>query len=172
MSTETYYPPPAFYFTVKLIGSTPDIDASFEEVSGIQSELEFEEVAEGGENRFKHRLPRSAKYSNLILKRGVVTKSSRLANWAGQTIGSKLSRPIRTHDLLVMLLNEKGLPTVAWAFVNAYPVKWEVAALGSTRNEILTETLELSYNYFERMRLNAAQSTLAELEQQAARLAS
>jgi phage tail-like protein len=175
---ETYYPPGAFYFSVQVLGSaTPlalltGVDASFQEVSGITAEFGVEEVAEGGENRFVHHLPRQAKYPNLSLKRGIVTRSSLLAEWAGQTIGSRLSLPIITQNILVMLLGESGLPLIAWAFVNAYPVKWDVAALDSQDNKILTETLELSYNYFDRLVLGSAASVGVKLAQLAARLAS
>lgn len=174
---DTYYPPPAFSFTVKIIGSASalamltDIDASFQEVSGIQAEFGIEEVPEGGENRFVHRLPRAARYSNLVLKRGVVTESSFLAEWVGQTVGSRLSIPILPQNVLVTLLDGSGIPLVAWGFANAYPVKWTVAPLDSMKNEILTETLELSYNYFERVTLGSPLSAAAKLAQLAAALA-
>jgi phage tail-like protein len=175
--TEQYYPPGAFYFSVKLIGSgtalsmLTDIDASFQEVTGIQSSFEVEEVVEGGENRFAHRLPRITKYSNLVMKRGIVTADSFLAEWAGMTIGSSLSLPVVTQNLLVTLLNEDGWPSIAWGFFNAYPVRWEVGALDSLDNKILTETLELSYNYFERVTLGSGLSVATKMAQLAARLA-
>lgn len=174
--SEQYYPPGAFYFTVKVIGSgavlsaLTDIDASFQEVSGIESAFEVEEVVEGGENRFAHRLPKIGKYSNLVLKRGVVTIDSFLAEWAGLTIGSSLSLPIVTQNLLVTLLNPDGWPSIAWGFFNAYPLRWEVAAMSSQDNKILTETLELSYNYFERVSLGSGLSVATKMAQFAARL--
>jgi len=151
-----YYPPGAFYFTVHLLGTTtvptfsamPSIDSRFQEVSGIQSEWEFEPVSEGGENRFQHQLPTRAKYANLVLKRGAVTGGSPLVLWATNTIGSSLAIPIVPQNLMVMLLNEDSLPLIAWVFVNAYPVKWEISTLDSMKNELLIETLELAYSYF------------------------
>jgi phage tail-like protein len=175
--SEQYYPPGAFYFTVKVFGSAmllaaiTDIDASFQEVSGIQSAFEIEEVAEGGENRFAHRLPRITKYSNLVLKRGIVTADSFLSEWAGLTIGSSLALPVVPQNLLVTLLNEAGWPSIAWGFFNAYPVRWEVGALNSEQNQILTETLEFSYTYFERVTLGSGLSAAAKIAQLAARLA-
>lgn len=174
--TDEYYPPGAFYFTVTVIGSATavslltDIDASFQEVSGIQSEFDVETVTEGGENRFVHRLPKPAKYSNLKLKRGVVTKDSFLAEWVGLTIGSGLSLPIVTQNLMVSLLNEDGMPSIVWAFVNAYPLSWEVGPFSSTDNKILVETLEFSYNYFERLNLGSAAGAAVKLAQLTARL--
>lgn len=177
MGDEQYYPPGAFYFSLKVLGTgaavsvLTDVDASFQEVTGIQSAFEVEEVAEGGENRFAHRLPRITKYSNLVLKRGIVTADSFLSEWAGFTIGSSLALPVVTQNLLVLLLNADGLPSIAWGFFNAYPVRWEVGALDSLENRILTETLEFSYNYFERVVLGSGLSVATKLAQLTARLA-
>src|SRR4051794_34203464 len=152
MFEDNYYPPGAFYFSVNVIGAlgvaslVTGIDNSFEEVSGITAEFEVEEIAEGGENRFKYRLPTQAKYSNLVLKRGVVTVDSFLAEWCGQTIGASLALPIVPQNILVTLLNESGIPTIAWGFSNAWPVKWEISNMNAQDNKILTETLEFSYN--------------------------
>lgn len=174
--TDEYYPPGAFYFTVTVVGSMSalslltDIDASFQEVSGIEAQFDTEDVVEGGENRFVYHLPRPAKYSNLVLKRGVVTKDSFLAEWVGQTIGSSLSLPILPQNLLVTLLNEEGMPSIVWGFVNAFPLRWEVASLDSMDNKVLTETLEFSYNYFERLNLGSGASAAVKLAQFAARL--
>lgn len=137
------------------------IDASFMEVSGIQAEFGIEEVVEGGENRFIHRLPTQTKYSNLVLKRGVVTKDSVLGEWIGKTIGSNLSLPILPQNLVVSLLNEKHSPLVAWGFINAYPVRSQVAPLNSMENNILVESLELAYNYFARVSLGSVVSIAA-----------
>lgn len=167
-----YYPPGAFHFTVTVpLALMTSIDASFEEVSGIQSEFDTEDLVEGGENRYVYKLPRPAKYSNLVLKRGVVTKDSFLAEWVGQTIGSSLALPIVPQNLLVTLLNPDGIPSIAWGFVNAFPLRWEVAAMNAQENKVLTETLEFSYNYFERLNLGSPVSAAVKLAQFAARLA-
>ena len=175
--TDQYYPPGAFYFTVTVIGAgaaaslLTGIDASFQEISGIEARFDTEEVAEGGENRFVHRLPRAAAYSNLVLKRGVVTMDSFLAEWVGQTVGSGLSLPILTQNLLVTLLSPDGLPLIAWGFVNAWPVRWETSPLDAMDNKVMTETLELSYNYFDRVTLGSGASVAVKLAQLRMRLA-
>ena len=106
-----YYPPPGFYFTVLTPASLlTSVDSSFQEVSGIEADFNVEEVAEGGENRFAHRLPRPARYPNLVLKRGVVTKGSALAEWVGGAIGSNLATPITPQPIVLQLLNRRGRP--------------------------------------------------------------
>lgn len=173
--SDTYYPPPAFYFSVTVVGSATaaaaltSIDASFAEISGMRAEFQTEEVAEGGENRFVHRLPKSTRYSNLVMKRGIVTGDSFLAEWVGQTVGSGMQLPILPQNLLVALLNSKGIPSIAWIFVNAWPVKWEVASLNATTNDVLTETLEFSYNFSERINLGSAAALAAKMAQISAR---
>lgn len=175
--TKAYYPPGAFYFTVKILGTgaltaaMTGSDASFSEVSGMQSSWDTEEVVEGGENRFVHRLPTRGKYANLVMKRGIVTGSSFFSSWASETIGSRLAQPIDTQNLLVMLLDQSSFPLIAWAFVNAYPVKCDVAPLEAMENKILIETLELSYNYFERITLGSAAAVAAQLAKLVATLA-
>jgi phage tail-like protein len=150
--SSNYYPPPAFYFSVNLMGlGLLGVDASFQEVSGIQVQFDVEKVNEGGENRFSYNLPQRAKYSNLVLKRGLIALGSPLALWAGATLGLPFSVPILPQSLLVTLLNENGNPLTAWAFVNAYPVRSEISSLNSTENKVLVETFELTYNYFQRV---------------------
>ena len=56
-----FYPPVGFHFLVRfegLLTKYPGIpDIGFQSVSGINSEIGIEEYHEGGENRFKHKLP-------------------------------------------------------------------------------------------------------------------
>jgi phage tail-like protein len=174
---DVYYPPPGFRFRVTVIGAgaamaeVTGVDASFREISGIESRFDTEEVAEGGENRFVHRLPRPARYSDLVLRRGVVSRASFFAEWVAGTLGASLSLPIVTQNLMVSLLNEEGWPLVAWAFVNAWPLRWEVASLDSLSNEVLTETMEFTYNYFERFNLGGGAAAALSLARIAARFA-
>jgi phage tail-like protein len=175
--SDTYYPPPSFYFTVTVLGlATPlallsGVDASFQEISGLQSEFQSEEVVEGGENRYVHRLPKQTKYSNLVLKRGAVSKLSFFAEWFGATIGSTLSIPVLPQNLLVSLLSENGIPLIAWAVVNAYPLKWNISNMNSQDGKVLIETMELSYNYFERLNLGDPLTAVAQLAKVSAKLA-
>jgi phage tail-like protein len=143
------YPPVAFHFSVSL-DDAGDSDASFQEVSGIRVEFGSEDVVEGGQNQFVHRLPTQAKYANLVLKRGVVVTDSPLADWMAQTMASQLTVPIRPRHLMVTLMNEEHAPLIAWSFFNAYPVRWEVSPMNAMENAILTETMELAYHSFTR----------------------
>lgn len=145
-----YYPPVGFYFQVDFdfLKSGGD-DARFQEVSGLNAEIGIEEITEGGENRFTHRLPTRGKYSNLILKRGLFN-NSQLIDWCKDAIENL---DFTTTTVNVSLLNESGEPLgYTYSFVNAYPVKWTISDLKSMDNSFVVETLELAYNYFKRIK--------------------
>ncbi|MGE3976123.1 MAG: phage tail protein [Nitrospira sp.] len=141
---EDGYPPAAFYFRVVFDRSTGISDVSFQEVSGISSEIDFESVVEGGENRFVHRLPKGVRHPKLVLKRGIAKKNSGLVEWC-RSVLEQFKTPIEPKAIQVRLLNENGDPIRSWAIAGAYPVKWEVGNLNSTKNEVAIETIELSY---------------------------
>lgn len=152
---DIYYPPVSFYFEVKVLG-TPrspwvdtEIDASFQEVSGLDRELELQPLAEGGENRFTHQLPKRGKHPNLVLKRGLVSQKSSLADWAEKTVGSDFSQPVQPRTLVVTLLGaQKAL--VVWTLSNAFPVKWATSSFNASEGKIAVETLEMAYASVER----------------------
>jgi phage tail-like protein len=147
----SYTPPVGFHFKVDFSGLSGDsIDTRFQEVSGLSMELGVEEYAEGGENRFVHRLPARAKFGNLTLKRGLFTGSA-LIKWCKAAIEEFVFVPLLVN---VTLLNENSIPLDGtYTFVNAWPVKWSVSDFKAQDNALVIETLELSYNYFTKTQL-------------------
>lgn len=144
------YPPVAFHFSVGFGIPLPDADCSFSEVSGISAEMDTETVVEGGENRFVYQLPKGIKHPHLVLKRGVGPITSRLVTWCRNVFEGGLAQPVQPKLMLVGLLDGAGLPLRVWSFANAWPVKWEVDAFSSTKNEVAIEKVELSYLYSKR----------------------
>ena len=138
-----------FYFSVAIGGQKNNSDAAFQEVLGLSKEFHVEEVACGGENRFKYRLPSGTTFQNLVLKRGVTLSDSPLLKWCMDTLDNGLAMPIVTHDIIVNLLNDEGHSCKSWTFVKAYPVKWSASDLNSEKNAVFIETIELAYLYFE-----------------------
>ena len=134
-----------FYFSVSFKGQ----DAAFQEISGIQKEINTEEVAGGGENRFKYRLPGTVTHQNLVLKRAMVKTNSPLVSWCASVLDNGLSQPIAVHDVSVSLLDEKGIVYMMWTFFNAYPVKYAVSELKAQESVLVIESIELAYNYFQ-----------------------
>lgn len=139
-----YYPPWGFYYRVEFGISQDANDVRFQTVSGLSVEYDMEEYKEGGENRFTHKLPVRTKYSDMVLKRGMVT-GSEVIRWF---LSAFRDREFTPTDVNVILMNEKGEPLRTWKVAHAIPKKWIVSDLNANDNAVVIETMELSYRYF------------------------
>ena len=127
-----------FNFIVEVEGL---VTGGFQEVTGLQSEIEVEDYREGGRNGFLHRLSGPVKYgANLTLKRGM-TDSRALFQWYWDVMHGTIER----KNVSVILLDATGQETCRWNFEKAYPVKWVGMEFRSTASEVGVETLELAH---------------------------
>lgn len=151
----SYYPPACFHFKVELNGvdgADSDSEQRFQEVSGLSVEVETETLHEGGENRFEYKLPKRAKYPNLILKRGLL-KGSAFLDWFKSAMNTYFIVAVydfKPADITITLLDEADEPVAVWNVVQAYPLKWSMSDLRSSENAVVVESIELAYQYFER----------------------
>jgi phage tail-like protein len=141
---ESYYPPLGFSYRVEFSISSNRYDVSFQSVSGLSVEYDFESYKEGGENRFEHKLPVRTKYSDLVLRRGMLTDSD-VINWFKAAFQNREFQPA---DVTISLLNEKLEILRTWVIVQAIPKKWQISDFSSTDSAIVVETIELAYRYF------------------------
>ncbi|MGY6412318.1 MAG: phage tail protein [Alkalilacustris sp.] len=145
--------PVAFHFAVSLDGAQVKApDAAFRAVSGLEAEIETEEVREGGENAFVHRLPRGRRQGNLSLVRGLAVGDDPLLNWCRAVLEGWLATEIATATVLVKLLDASHQPIAVWSAQNCWPVKWQVAGFDAMKNEVAVETIELCYTTIKRVR--------------------
>jgi phage tail-like protein len=96
------------------------------------------------ENGFSQTLPVRAKYTDLVLKRGLIVNSA-VVKWCKDAIENLDIQPI---TIVVILLNEKQNPLLTYNFTNAWPKKWSVSDFNAQESKIVVETMELSYQYF------------------------
>jgi phage tail-like protein len=144
------FQPVAFSFSVKF--EKEGTDSSFQEVSGISSEMTTEDVIEGGENGYVHKLPTGLKGTNLELKRGIAQLNSPLVAWCKAVLEGGFVNRIKPKTVLVNLLDQTQKPVRSWEFVNAYPIKWEVEGFNATKNECAIEKIVLSYTTIKRIK--------------------
>lgn len=148
MATELWHQNVGFHFAVS-ISSTDgeDIDARFQSVSGLDASIETENIKEGGENRFEHKLPVRRSYSDLVLKRGQLSikAASFLTRWCKMALESQWVQPL---NIDIILLDEEHKPLMKWEVVHAWPKKWKFGELNAERSEVLVETIEFNYNFF------------------------
>ena len=145
---------PTFYFKVVITGMQETLN--FNEVSGIGADIETENVREGGVNDCVLKLPKAVSYSNLVLKRAVVSSDSEFIKWVIDATENFIFMPMQVQVTLMKPTSEKkegdqntekssSSPVKAWVFQNAYPVKLRFSNLSAQKNELLVETVELVY---------------------------
>jgi len=116
--------------------------ATFSECAGLEMSVKFDEVREGGQNEYVHRLPGRVEYGNLVLKRGYASDNE-FFNWCVSCFNRQ---HISRRNVTVTLVSQ-GLRTniFAWTFVGAFPVKWSGPTFKAGDNAIVIETLELAH---------------------------
>ncbi len=135
------FPVPAFNFEVGYD------DGAFQEVSGLEVEMEVEEVIAGGQNNYVYRLPKRVKYKNLVLKRGFF-KGKIYKILLNGIFNATNIQGIKPMNFNISLKDEKGSNLITWAIIGAYPVKWSMSNLNAQENALAFETIEFAYQYF------------------------
>ncbi|MFP2994770.1 phage tail protein [Spongiivirga sp. MCCC 1A20706] len=114
----------------------------FTEVSGLDFETNPIEYREGSDPIYHPRkIPGLQKFSNIILKRGILNGDNEFFDWY-RTIQLNT---VERRDVTISLLNEQHEPKVIWKLRSAWPVRLESPLLNSTNCEVAIETLEIAH---------------------------
>ncbi|MDB5082718.1 MAG: conserved hypothetical phage tail protein [Chloroflexi bacterium] len=138
---------PDFYttncFWVELDGI---LQAYFTECTGMSVSTETLKVKEGGLNTHVHHLPNRSSFTNITLKSGYTT-SNALWNWYKNTAMGTVAK----KNVTIILYDDTGTGGVnkRWILSGAYPVKWTGPSLNAKSNEIMFESIELAYDFFQ-----------------------
>ena len=143
----TPYPLTGFRFMVHFLGLELPVDMAFQEVSGLEMNVETELMREGGEYAFSYRLPLRISQPELVLKRGLTTQSL-LTAWVLDALENFNFTPLL---VTIILLNEKQLPVMTWEATQAWPVGWSLSPFNAQANEVVIETLKLAYAHLRRL---------------------
>jgi phage tail-like protein len=130
-------PAPSFRFTVSFEDLPP---GGFSDCTGLQSETEVQEYAEGGLNTHTWRLPGRSKQSNVTLKRGIVNKT--LWDWYEAIRNGRF----KARNASILVHDPSGSDDlIEFQLVDAFPVKWIGPELSAAQNNLAIETLELAH---------------------------
>lgn len=138
--------------------TAPFSDGGFQEVTGLEIELDVQEYQEGGRNDGTIRRVGRAKYQPIVLKRGMFygdsgTVNSGLWQWL-QSIASG-ARPVpRCNGVIQVMRETTAASEVAamWTFDRGLPVRVRGPQLNAKTGEIAIEELHIAH---EGMRLSA-----------------
>lgn len=132
------YPLPGFHFQVEWNGSR----VGFTEVSGLDVEVQTIEYREGSSPEYASiKMPGIKKYSNIVLKRGIVAGDNEFFDW----LKSIQLHTAERRDITISLLNEEHNPVMIWKAKNAFPVRLSGPTLNAQANEVAIETLEIAH---------------------------
>ena len=127
-------------------------DGGFQECSGLQIEMDVQQLQEGGRNDGVIQRVGRAKYQNLVLKRGMLyNKNNQLASDHWQWIQDVLSgvRPVARYDGLIKVFGHKknGAAEVvaSWEFERALPAKITGPQLNAKSGDVAIEELHLAH---------------------------
>lgn len=122
----------------------------FTEISGLQVTVETEDIQEGGQNGFVHKLPGRMSWPNIVLKRGV-TQNDSLIKWLAKSSGEQFAankNKLTRSTAAITLVGPAGKRLRAWEFEGAFPVKWSGPNFSVTSTEIPMEELEICHHGF------------------------
>lgn len=131
-------------------GSSPPLgDGGFQECNGLQIEMDVQELQEGGRNDGVVKQVGRGKYTNIVLKRGMLfPEGGAVANALWSWIQDVLSgvRPVARYDGVIEVLSADGNDTVAtWVFDRGLPAKISGPQLNAKTGDIAIEELTIAH---------------------------
>ena len=130
------------HFVLAVDGLT---SVSFSKCSGLAGEVGVEEYAEGGENRFLHRLPVRASFPNLVLTQGA-GPSTELWDWFFEYRTSGRVAPRDGQVTLMSTAAGELVPARVWAFRKGWPVTLTGPELDAQAATVAVESVEIAHH--------------------------
>jgi phage tail-like protein len=141
MAIQSDHPYAQHGFVVQLSSGA---SAGFSEVSGIDVRIDVIEYREGSDVGGVRKLDGLARYSNVVLRRGV-TGDLEMWQWIESAI---TGRPVR-QNVTIALLNDDREVVVQWRLRNAWPARYTGPLLRAAGSDVAIETLELAHEGFD-----------------------
>ena len=157
---------PAFCFEVKLrrsaqivaganlsAGEAPSEketlgDGAFQECTGLEIEMDVQEYLEGGRNDGVIQRIGRAKYTNIVLKRGMFYGADEKVNrdlwrWLQDVVSGK--RPVARYDGIIEVKSRAGETVATWVFDRGLPAKIRGPELNGKSGDIAIEELHIAH---------------------------
>ncbi len=122
----------------------------FTEVSGLEVTIETDDIFEGGQNGFVHKVPGRMTWPNLVFSRGV-TQNDKLLSWVNESSGegfAKKGNKVGRSTVAVIMTDQQGKALRSWELEGAFPVRWKGPQFSSSGSDALVEELEITHHGF------------------------
>jgi phage tail-like protein len=155
---------PTFRFEVKLFRSSSGSswagknalgNGAFQECTGLEIEMDVQEYLEGGRNDGVVRRVGRAKYSNIVLKRGMLHQDGQVNDELWKWLQDIVSGgPVARYDGIIEVKSRDGSMVVAtWGFLRGLPAKISGPQLNGKTGEIAIEELHIAHEGLRLMRM-------------------
>lgn|SRR5687768_11306484 len=123
-------------------------DGAFQECSGLEVEMDVQEYLEGGNNDAVIRRVGRAKYSTIVLKRGMFYGSSGTVNrdlwtWIQGVVSGV--RPVVRYGGSIEVMSVGGDVAAVWQFDRGLPMKVSGPQLNAKTGEVSIEELHIAH---------------------------
>ncbi len=122
----------------------------FASVRGLQVSSKTEELVEGGENSFVHKLPGRFEWPNIVFTRGL-TQADALFDWFRKTSGEGFAaagNKVERKSGAITAISSDGSRIRSWNLDSVMPVRWKGPDFDTTSNSGLSEELEITHHGF------------------------
>jgi phage tail-like protein len=122
----------------------------FREVSGLQVTVDVQDLAEGGQNSFTHKLPSRMSWPNITFKRGL-TQSDALFDWLQESSGEGFAgnnNALARRTGAVTVLDYEGNRLRSYDLIDVFPVRWKGPDFSIGNTAPLEEELEIAHHGF------------------------
>jgi len=131
-------------------------DGGFQECSGLEISMDVQEYLEGGRNDGVIQQVGRAKYSNIVLKRGMFFGEAKVVQkelwlWLQDIVSGK--RPVPRYDGIVDVHTQGGEVVATWVFERGLPIKIVGPQLNGKTGDIAIEEIHIAH---EGLRLRAS----------------
>jgi phage tail-like protein len=127
---------------------TPLGDGAFQECSGLEVEMDVQEYLEGGRNDGVIKRVGRAKYSPIVLKRGMFygkggAVNSDLWRWLQGVVSGQ--RPVARYDGIIQVMSSGDDVVATWVFDHGLPMKIRGPELNAKTGEVAIEELHIAH---------------------------
>lgn len=122
----------------------------FGSVRGLEVTSNVEEIIEGGQNGFVHKLPGRFQWPNIVFTRGL-TQADALFDWMRKTSGegfAEAGNKVQRSSGAVTAIAYDGTRLRAWNLDAVLPVRWKGPDFDVANDAGLSEELEIAHHGF------------------------
>ena len=122
----------------------------FSSVSGLQVTAETEDIQEGGQNGYVHKVPGRFSWPNVIFRRGL-TQADALFDWMQKTSGegfSSAGNKVTRSTGAITAIAADGKRLRAWNLDAVLPIRWKGPDFDVESGTPLSEELEICHHGF------------------------